>query len=85
MGADQETRRTKQLFFATLSRPQSTNCFLSALEEQQEVQEEDEEEEVQQQQQVVLPPLFWVHVLEEKGLKPESVMFSDGRKGVFVM
>lgn len=46
------------------------------------MQEEEEEEEVQQQE--TLLPLFWVHVIDEDGLKPESVMFSDRRKGVFV-
>lgn len=42
----------------------------------------EEEEEVQQQE--ILLPLFWVYVIDEEGLKPQSVMFSDTRKGVFV-
>lgn len=46
------------------------------------MQEEEEEEKVQQQE--ILPPLFWVHVIDKEGVKPERVMFSDKRKGVFV-
>lgn len=58
MGTDQETQDES----VGLRR---SNFIRHLLEEQQEVQEE---EEVQQQE--ILPPLFWVHVLEEKGLKP---------------
>lgn len=46
------------------------------------MQEEEEEEEVQLQE--ILPPLFWVHVVDEDGLKPESGVFTDRKKGVFV-